>query len=523
MQSIQNKFVMLILSCILLSATALGGIGVWYAAQLVETDSDEIMELTCKEQGKKIDMLFKGIETSVDMISAYTVEGMESVERFREDTAYRKEYTKELDRIFHSIAAQTDGAVAYYIRYSPEFVQTNEGFFYMRQPGKKFIRQPLTDLYAYTSDDKEHVGWYYIPAEAGEPVWLEPYLNKNINIYMISYVVPLYADGELIGVAGMDIDFGAVESWVDDVTVFKHGTAFLADAGGSILSRSSGVEEEKDVKMQPSLPLRLKKTVLCDLSNGMQLGLEVPVAELNQKKYRLIYQLSMIVLGLCGFFGILTTLLTRRMVRPLRELTKAAEQIAEGNMEIELKCSTKDEVYVLTKSIQKMISHLKEYITYINELAYRDSLTGVKNKTAYQETVECKKKEMEKEDSAFALVVMDVNGLKQINDTYGHEAGDNLLCNAVAMMEGTFRNSSIYRIGGDEFVVLLEGEDYSRAADLLDQLEKDMAETGKDPKRRVSIAWGIAVYDVQKKESYERLFQRADRAMYEKKARMKKG
>ena len=340
---------------------------------------------------------------------------------------------------------------------------------------------------------------------------------------MISYVVPLYADGELIGVAGMDIDFGAVESWVDDVTVFKNGTAFLADAGGSILSRSSGVEEEKDVKMQPSLPLRLKKTVLCDLSNGMQLGLEVPVAELNQKKYRLIYQLSMIVLGLCGFFGILTTLLTRRMVRPLRELTKAAEQIAEGNMEIELKCSTKDEVYVLTKSIQKMISHLKEYITYINELAYRDSLTGVKNKTAYQETVECKKKEMEKEDSAFALVVMDVNGLKQINDTYGHEAGDNLLCNAVAMMEGTFRNSSIYRIGGDEFVVLLEGEDYSRAADLLDQLEKDMAETGKDPKRRGSIAWGIAVYDVQKKESYERLFQRADRAMYEKKARMKKG
>ena len=81
----------------------------------------------------------------------------------------------------------------------------------------------------------------------------------------------------------------------------------------------------------------------------------------------------------------------------------------------------------MTKSIQKMIVHLREYLTYINELAYTDSLTGVKNKTAYQEVVERKKMEMSAGMAEFALIVMDVNGLKQVNDRFGHEEGDRLL------------------------------------------------------------------------------------------------
>ncbi|MCI6630127.1 MAG: diguanylate cyclase, partial [Lachnospiraceae bacterium] len=91
------------------------------------------------------------------------------------------------------------------------------------------------------------------------------------------------------------------------------------------------------------------------------------------------------------------------------------------------------------------------------------------------------------------------------------------------LIEKVFVNSPVYRIGGDEFVVLLEDEDYRNASRRLDTLEQAMRETGTGIGTRVSIAWGMAVYDGQNEESYERLFHRADKAMYERKARMKKG
>lgn len=63
----------------------------------------------------------------------------------------------------------------------------------------------------YDPDDLEHVGWYYIPVKNGAPMWMDPYLNENINIYMISYIVPLFAeDGTSIGIVGMDIDFSEI-------------------------------------------------------------------------------------------------------------------------------------------------------------------------------------------------------------------------------------------------------------------------------------------------------------------------
>lgn len=525
MHSIQNKFTMLVLSCILLSATALGGIGVLYAAQLIDEDSEEIMELTCREQRSEMDMIFKGIEDAVNMISVYAEEEISDVEKFSEDSEYRRAYIGSLESMFGSVARNADGAVAYYIRFNPEISTATEGFFYTRQKREsRFRKYPNTDLAAYDPDDTEHVGWWYIPVEKGGPVWLEPYWNKNTESYIISYEVPLYKDGMLLGVAGMDIDFQAVEGWLDRIDVYQNGTAFLSDSKGNVLYTTSDTsEEEMSAIMKPSAPLREKKTVMYTLRNGMQLGMEIPIHEINKKKYTLINHLCMIVLGLSALFSVLTVLLSRRLVRPLRELTAAAEKVADGDLEIELKCNTRDEVYLLTKSIQKMIVHLREYLTYINELAYTDSLTGVKNKTAYQEVVERKKMEMSAGMAEFALIVMDVNGLKQVNDRFGHEEGDRLLKDASKLIEKVFINSPVYRIGGDEFVVLLEDEDYRNASRRLDTLEQAMRETGTGIRTRVSIAWGMAVYDGQNEESYERLFHRADKAMYERKARMKKG
>ena len=97
----------------------------------------------------------------------------------------------------------------------------------------------------------------------------------------------------------------------------------------------------------------------------------------------------------------------------------------------------------------------------VKDMAFTDALTGVKSKLAYSET-ECEINERisEGNEAPFSVVVCDVDGLKYINDTYGHKAGDECIRNAAKMICSLFLHSPVYRTGGDEFVVILSDADY---------------------------------------------------------------
>lgn len=154
------------------------------------------------------------------------------------------------------------------------------------------------------------------------------------------------------------------------------------------------------------------------------------------------------------------------------------------------------------------------------QMAYTDSLTGVKNTHAYIE----KEKKIDDGIAAgelkeFGVIVFDLNGLKLVNDTRGHEAGDRLIQDACRMICRKFKHSPVFRIGGDEFVALLEGEDYENRKRLLaefeDQAEENIRSGG------VVIASGLAVFRPGHDNSYRRVFERADRRMYDRKGALK--
>ena len=83
--------------------------------------------------------------------------------------------------------------------------------------------------------DVERVGWYYIPVKTGKPTWMSPYLNQNINVRMISYVIPLYKNNATVGVVGMDIDFSVITESVAAMRIYQSGYAFLADETANVL------------------------------------------------------------------------------------------------------------------------------------------------------------------------------------------------------------------------------------------------------------------------------------------------
>ena len=143
----------------------------------------------------------------------------------------------------------------------------------------------------------------------------------------------------------------------------------------------------------------------------------------------------------------------------------------------------------------------------------RDALTGVKNRWAFEKAEDEISARMASGDAGeFALVICDINELKTVNDTRGHKAGDRYIQEASRIICNTFKHSPVYRIGGDEFAVLLRGQDYSVRTDLLAELEKN--NSGPYPELDHILAYGMAEYAPGSDSSADDIFERADAQMY---------
>ncbi len=155
----------------------------------------------------------------------------------------------------------------------------------------------------------------------------------------------------------------------------------------------------------------------------------------------------------------------------------------------------------------------------VRDLANRDPLTGVKSKHAYAE----KEKQVDGEIASglppFAVAVCDVNGLKHVNDTLGHKAGDAYIRAASAMICEIFKHSPVYRIGGDEFAVYLTGRDYERRTELMQQLHDRSA--ANIAGGEVVVAGGLSDFRPGEDRDIHTVFARADGRMYEEKAALK--
>ncbi|MCR5605611.1 MAG: GGDEF domain-containing protein [Treponema sp.] len=188
---------------------------------------------------------------------------------------------------------------------------------------------------------------------------------------------------------------------------------------------------------------------------------------------------------------------------------KATRMALEDNHHIVIGLSNIDE------SIKR-----RAHYEMMTEIANRDSLTGVKSKHAYTEAEEHINFDIEHEaDYVFAVAVCDVNGLKQINDTLGHKAGDKYIKEACSIICHVFQHSPVFRIGGDEFAVILKGNDYEKREELMKSIN-NVVEKNKN-EGRVVVAVGLSEYIPGEDKSVSDVFERADAIMYKRKLELK--
>ena len=155
-------------------------------------------------------------------------------------------------------------------------------------------------------------------------------------------------------------------------------------------------------------------------------------------------------------------------------------------------------------------------------LARRDVLTGIKNKTAFSEQIDSinSKIRSKSKDYQFGVIIFDINNLKHLNDTRGHSFGDEAIQKASRMICSIFQHSPVFRIGGDEFVVVLTGDDFEQRKQLLTVFRNESNANGQYRSGPV-VASGMAVYDQENDECFSDVFTRADRHMYENKNELK--
>lgn len=155
-------------------------------------------------------------------------------------------------------------------------------------------------------------------------------------------------------------------------------------------------------------------------------------------------------------------------------------------------------------------------------MARLDELTGVRNKNAFKEYISSIDEKLEggMDQEPFAIVMCDVNDLKLINDTRGHSFGDEVIQRASRMVCGVFAHSPVFRVGGDEFAVVLKGRDYEERENLFSRLKEESL-ANKRSRSGPVVACGKAEYDPEKDKKVNDVYERADEQMYIVKKEMK--
>ena len=240
--------------------------------------------------------------------------------------------------------------------------------------------------------------------------------------------------------------------------------------------------------------------------------------------------------------------INKAIVKPIRELSEAAKRFCKEETKTtkigfsHVVVTSHDEIRELSDSMKQMEHDLNEYIANLlrtreqlvvtreraelmSDMANKDSLTGLRNKRAYDVDIARLETEIYDGIARFGIVMVDMNGLKRMNDTFGHDKGDIAIRKTSRIICDTFKRSPVYRFGGDEFVVIIEHSDYRDVNDLVrefkSRIEENVADKSQEEWERVSAAIGFAIYDDASDKKVEDVFGRADTQMYTNKKRMK--
>lgn len=572
--SLSARLIFLIVIGAFLLAITLVAICVILTNRILTENTAAQMNLFCEERGDDLDTEFLRVEDAVGSLARWTRNKIPDVKKISEDGKLRDSIVKDADDLIHFMTEHNEFIHGAYIHYTLDITgvtDREEGVYYIRNGEGKFSIIPFTQKEIEEDPVAEY--WYYGPIKNKKAVWTKPYYDASADDYLISYVEPVFIEDKPVAIIGIDISFSRLLKWVDSLKYQKTGYMYLKEADGSVhyhledlghdhlhSDEEDQITENAELMSQPKTGDKLiryyfdgrdRAMAFVTLRNGMKFVLCDDYHSVFSARNRAINVMVWISLGMTIVLAGIAALMANRITGPLRKLTSAANEISEGDYDVVLPPETNDEVGELSKTFRLAIDRVRARVEDVRaqiaaqgqkieqdaqilkkqesdlltmrNLAYVDSLTGVKNKHAYEDTAGYIDEQIRNGTAQFAVIMCDLNYLKLINDNRGHQAGDVALKRAAKLLCNAFPMSTVFRIGGDEFVVIPSVIEYARIDEQLDALKamlRKQKETSEDVLDRISFAFGTAVYDREKDSSFNDVFERADQKMYEDKKKV---
>lgn len=536
MKSLRTRITVMTLCIVLAAVLVVTTLTVLFIRKNEHHKSDQLMLVLCETGEKNLNYYFNSVQKSVEKVASFAEADISGVSD--------EQLQKHVDRVgeyFDEMASKANGVLTYYYRIDPVVSKNVKGFWFTDLDGKGFVPRKVTDITLYNTSDTSKLVWFTVPKYKGESIWLPPYITDNLGKRVISYNVPIYYTGQFIGVVGIEIDYSTMAEQVDNIRLFDSGYAFLSDSEGNLFYHPKIDVTQLTDENKPEVPDGLlsestfiqynyegvkKVAAWLPLSNGMRLNVTAPLSEAEGDWQSLIINILIVALEVLLISSIITLIYTKRISSPLKQLLIAAEGIDKGNFDFSLEYDKNDEIGRLTKTFKRMAYHMNDYISSLNREVYVDALTRVKNKGAYGEIIRQLQEQIDEgtQNVEFAFGVFDCDDLKKINDQFGHDKGDIYLRTACKAICNTFVHSPVFRIGGDEFAVVLRDDEYDNRDTLIKQFEKAMSRinnTAEKEWEKVNVSFGVAIFDKQKDTAVIDVARRADKIMYENKRERK--
>ena len=530
MKLLKRKISQLLAFSVFLTSFLTTFFGFLLSQNILKQDTNELINLSCDLIYHDLDSKMESIEQTVKVISSYVMNQLTSVDKSELKNAITSQTDEKLANFLENAALSTENSMSIYVRYNPEISSPTAGIFYVRNDDNTFSLTEPTDISLYKPDDREHVAWWYEPLAAKKPIWIKPYNNKNINNELISYIIPLYKEETLIGVIGMDLDLEEIKSQIESIQIGPSGGVALLDdeykaITNSHLTNLITPEFTKNLKQYKTQPREFDVNEQMDfmpkifshkidkdndffissrtLINGMNLIFFTPKDRIFRIRNSFFIR-SIIIFLICLLIVIsLSHKITHTLTKSIIKLTHCAKEISNGNYDVSISFDEKDEMNILAKTFTEVAQKIGKNTKKINELAFSDSLTGVRNRHYLNQMLD-----NWPESVAYTGVIFcDLNKLKFTNDNYGHDAGDKLLCNFAGILRSLFQTEDIIRYGGDEFVIIIKGI----AHDKFNLLLRDFDKANKQddiPYASVGSLWEKDCTDLQN------LINQAENKMY---------
>lgn len=547
-KSIRRRLSGTYVAVILSFFVALSGISFYYIHVSIQYHSSAAMNSLSRQKVAELNACIEDVEKVARAVSEYVSERVE-VNRFLEDRAYREEFLDGASGFAQQLLPLSPAAKTLAVAFDPAMFGKGSSRYII--DAKESARHAHSYFRigfepANYRDDDPAVSWLYGAKVERRPIWIGPVENGNLEDHsvVLSHAVPVLLGNSFIGAVAIDVELSSFRRIIDNMD-YEAGFGFLVNLNGDFvchrdfpvgLKTDSGdagadageLSELRDflsfefINTGSNYPYRWRgvkeRLTLNSLENGMLLAVSVPEEELMRIQKEMFTRLSLI-LGLALVIVIvITNVISRNIILPIRNLTAAASRIAHGELNLTITYRSDDELGTLADSIRKISVEMKDYIGYISAQAYTDAMTGIRNKAAYIERTRLLDRRIDEQMANFAVYVFDVNGLKRMNDSLGHEAGDALIKDAAGVLKLVFGEESVYRTGGDEFVAIeddvSEADVRSRLAAFDSELSLFNAENDGYASD-LAVSKGAALYIEESDENFAAVAARADKAMYE--------